>query len=190
MRAGRFTATLALLLSLGTVPHATADEAHPQVVLHTSRGAITLALYPDKAPLAVANFLEYAHSGFYEGTIFHRVQPRFVIQGGGFTADMVEKPVRDPIPSEAHNGLHNERWSVAMARTEDPDSATSQFFINLHMNFELDQRGDRPGYTVFGTVTDGQYVVRDISLVKTGHRHGHADAPLEPVLIERVEVLP
>src|SRR5690606_11587756 len=115
MSGGRFAAALALLLGLGVALHAAADPAaNPQVVLHTSRGAITLELYPDKAPLAVANFLEYARSGFYEGTIFHRVEPRFVIQGGGFSADMVEKPVRDPIPSEAHNGLYNERWTVAM----------------------------------------------------------------------------
>lgn len=187
-RALRGIAALALLLPLTT------DAAEPQpsgekVILHTSKGAITIALYPEQAPASVANFLEYARSGHYDGTLFHRVKSRFVIQGGGYDTQMREKPTRDPIANESKNGLHNDRWTVAMARHSDPDSATSQFYINLRTNFQLDPQGGEPGYTVFGIVTDGQHVVRDISLVPTHTVAGHTDVPVEPVLIERVEVV-
>lgn len=163
----------------------------PRVVLHTSKGPITIELYPDKAPITVANFLTYARAGFYDGTIFHRVVPRFMIQGGGYTTDLQPKPTLDPIPNEAGNGLHNTPWSVAMARTDDPDSATSEFFINLRLNSELDRQPGKPGYAVFGAVVDGQYVASDISLGATRPTgDGENSLPVEPVVIERVEILP
>lgn len=168
---------------------AAANVSAEQVVLHTSRGPITLDLYSKKSPATVANFLQYARDGFYNGTIFHRVIPRFMVQGGGFTQDMEQKPTRDPVVNEAANRLNNDRWTVAMARTDDPDSATSQFFINLRMNIDLDHRGDKPGYTVFGEVIDGQHVVREISLVQTHQVGGHGNVPVEPVMIERVEIV-
>lgn len=193
MRATRRTLLLTslTLMALLSLP---AGAAEPQpsgekVILHTSKGAITIALYPEQAPVSVANFLEYARSGFYDGTLFHRVKSRFVVQGGGYGADGIEKETREPIVNESKNGLHNDRWTVAMARHGDPDSATSQFYINLSMNFQLDPQGGKPGYTVFGIVTDGQPVVRDISLVETHSIGGHDDVPVEPVLIERVEIV-
>lgn len=163
----------------------------PRVVLHTSKGPITIELYPDKAPLSVANFLDYARSGFYEGTVFHRVVPRFMIQGGGYTTELAPKQTHEPIPNEAGNGLLNTPWSVAMARTDDPHSATSEFFINLRLNSELDRQPGKAGYAVFGAVVEGQYVVNDISLgatLPTGD--GEDSLPKEPVVIERVEILP
>ena len=165
----------------------------PRVVLHTNKGPITIELYPDKAPRSVANFLDYARSGFYEGTVFHRVVPRFMVQGGGYTTELMPKQTHDPIPNEAGNGLFNAPWSVAMARTDDPDSATSEFFINLRLNTELDRSPEKgkAGYAVFGAVVDGQYVVNDISLgatLPTGD--GENSLPKEPVVIERVEILP
>lgn len=161
-----------------------------EVVLHTDRGAIRLKLYTEQAPVTVANFLEYARSGFYDGTIFHRVIPQFMIQTGGFDAEMREKPTRDPIANESRdNRLNNDRWTVAMARASDPDSATSQFYINLRMNPELDHLGDRAGYAVFGEVIDGQHVAREISLLATHALGGHQNVPVEPVVIERVEIV-
>ena len=165
-----------------------ASSANPKVVLHTTKGAITLELYPQQAPVTVANFLQYANAGFYNGTIFHRVIKRFMIQGGGFTADMAKKDTRDPIVNESGNGLHNDRYTIAMARTNDPDSATAQFFINTMINTQLDAQGGNPGYAVFGAVIDGQYVVKAIEKVATHTVGGYRDVPEEPVVIERVEV--
>lgn len=178
----------ALVLAFTLAMPVVADDV-ANVILHTSRGPIHIELFPEKAPLTVANFLQYARSGFYAGTTFHRVIPRFMIQTGGFTADLEQKETGDPVPNESANRLNNDRWTVAMARTDDPDSATSQFFINLRINAELDQRGDKPGYTVFGKVTEGQHVVRDISLVRTASIGGMDDVPVEPVLIESVEIV-
>lgn len=161
---------------------------NPVVILHTSKGPITIELYPDKAPVSVENFLNYAQSGFYNGTIFHRVIKRFMIQAGGFDKNMQQKPTNPPIVNESGNGLYNDRYTVAMARTSDPDSATSQFFINTAMNGRLDGIGDQPGYAVFGKVIEGQYVVKAIEKVRTHRVAGHADVPMEPVVIERVEV--
>lgn len=161
----------------------------PQVVLDTSAGEIVLELYPDQAPVTVDNFLAYVQQGFYDGTIFHRVIKRFMIQAGGYTADLEYKEGGDPIINESSNGLHNDRWSVAMARTEDPDSASSQFFINLRMNPSLDAGLGKSGYTVFGRVIAGQHVVRDISLVETVSAGGLDDVPLEPVIIHSARVL-
>lgn len=164
----------------------------PMVRMKTSKGVIEVELYPDKAPKTVENFLRYVREGFYDGTIFHRVVPNFVIQGGGFDAEMRRKPTHAPIPNEADNGLKNERGTLAMARTGDPHSATSQFFINTRTNSFLDHRDKTPrgwGYAVFGRVVKGMDVVDQIAKVKTGRRAGMADVPVEPVVIEKVEVI-
>lgn len=161
------------------------------VILHTNFGAITLELYADKAPNTVANFLRYAKDGHYDGTIFHRVIPGFMIQGGGYTEDMQQKPTRAPIQNEADNGLKNTAYTIAMARTPDPHAATSQFFINVVDNPFLDYTEPTAqgyGYCVFGRVIAGQDTVDRISKVKTGVRAGHQDVPLESVVIERVEI--
>ncbi|WP_235035647.1 peptidylprolyl isomerase [Zhongshania aliphaticivorans] len=155
----------------------------------TSKGDISIELFPQKAPITVKNFLNYVNSGFYNGTIFHRVIQRFAVQGGGFTADMVEKPNRDAIINESKSSkLRNERWTVAMARTDDPNSARSQFFINMRMNLNLDARMGRDGYAVFGRVIDGQNVVRDIAISKTHTVNYMSDVPVEPILIISTKV--
>lgn len=181
----RFMYAVLLLLSLA-LPAQAADN--PNVTLHTTHGDMVIELYPDKAPVTVDNFLQYARSGFFDGTRFHRSIRRFVIQGGGFTADLEEKPTRDPIVNEAGNGLSNERWTVAMARTNDPDSATSQFFINIGLNLNLDQRSGKTGYTVFGKVIEGQDVAREINNLPTQTLGFMRDVPKEKVLIEHVTV--
>jgi peptidyl-prolyl cis-trans isomerase A (cyclophilin A) len=154
-------------------------------------GTITIALRPDKAPRSVANFLEYVRSGHYDGTIFHRVIPDFMIQGGDFTPEMQERPERPPIRNEARNGLRNSRGAVAMARTEDPDSAASQFFINLRNNHNLDFGIAGAGYAVFGEVVGGMDVVDRIAGTPTTRRGPHLDTPVRPVVITRAyEVKP
>jgi cyclophilin family peptidyl-prolyl cis-trans isomerase len=154
------------------------------VVLETSQGNITIELDPEKAPITVQNFLRYVDNGFFDGTIFHRVIPGFMIQGGGFTADMREKPTERPIKNEASNGLTNARGTIAMARTNDPDSATAQFFINLVDNARgLDPRPGSAGYTVFGRVIEGMEVVDAIAQVRTGTRGFHQDVPVEAITI-------
>ncbi len=163
--------------------------ANPKVNLQTNKGLIVIELYPDQAPQSVANFLAYVDAGFYDGTIFHRVIPDFMIQGGGFTADLEKKETRAPIPNEADNGLKNERGTLAMARTNDPNSATAQFFINHKDNAFLDHSGKNPrgwGYAVFGRVTDGMSVVDAIATTPTGAKGMFPkDVPLETILIEK-----
>jgi cyclophilin family peptidyl-prolyl cis-trans isomerase len=162
----RLLLTLALMLPLA----ASADTA-PRVALETTEGTIVIELYPDKAPATVANFLQYVDDGFYDGTVFHRVIPRFMIQGGGFTRDYQQKETRTPVTNEADNGLRNERGTLAMARTSDPHSATAQFFINTVNNTNLNHRGKSPGgwgYAVFGKVVEGMDVVDRISALPTG----------------------
>ena len=162
------------------------------VKLHTNFGVITLGLDADKAPDTVANFLQYVRDGHYDGTLFHRVIDGFMIQGGGFTSDMQQKRTRAPIQNEAHNGLKNTAYSIAMARTPDPHSATAQFFINVADNGFLDHvqpTAQGFGYCVFGKVTEGQDVVDRIKKVPTGIRAAHQDVPVEDVVIERAEVL-
>jgi peptidyl-prolyl cis-trans isomerase B (cyclophilin B) len=162
------------------------------VKLHTNKGTITLALDAARAPDTVANFLAYAKGGHYDGTVFHRVIDGFMIQGGGFEPGMKQKPTQAPIKNEADNGLKNERYTVAMARTNDPHSATAQFFINVKDNEFLDHTaptGQGWGYAVFGKVVEGQDVVDTIKGVRTGKRGLHGDVPLEDVVIERVEVV-
>jgi len=161
-----------------------------QVVLHTNHGDITIALAADKAPQTVANFLRYVDDGFFDETIFHRVIPGFMIQGGGFTADMSQKRTHEPIRNEADNGLKNARGTLAMARTSDPHSATAQFFINLTDNEFLDFKsasGNGWGYAVFGRVVDGMDVVDAIAKVATGNRGMHQDVPKESVIITKAE---
>lgn len=175
-------ATTAFLGSATTL----AQESLPQVVLHTSLGDITLELDAEKAPVTVENFLRYADAGHYEGLIFHRVIPGFMIQGGGFTADMRQRETAAPIRNEADNGLQNQRYSVAMARTQVIDSATSQFFINLANNDFLNHSNSNFGYAVFAQVVEGQHVVETIGKVPTERQGGHDDVPRNPVVIERV----
>lgn len=166
---------------------------NPVVQIETSMGTITIELFKDRAPVSVANFLEYVRDGFYPGTIWHRVVPGYVIQGGGFTADLTEKPTRPPIQNEATNGLSNARGTVAMARMRTLRSATSQFYINLSNNPSLDHQGFSPdvfGYAVFGRVIAGMDVVDRIAQVKTGTRDGMDDVPLEPVVIKNVTEQP
>ena len=161
------------------------------VKLNTNHGTIVLELDAAKAPNTVANFLEYAKDGFYNGTIFHRVINGFMIQGGGMEPGMAEKQTRAPIQNEANNGLPNARGTIAMARTPDPHSATAQFFINVADNDFLNFRAETPdgwGYCVFGKVTEGMDVVDKIKGVETGNKGYHQDVPLEDVVIESVEV--
>jgi len=178
-------AALAALLgaALAHAP-AFAQAAAPRVKLATSAGDITLELDAAKAPKTVANFLQYVKDGHYDGTVFHRVIDGFMIQGGGFTADLQQKRTRAPIPLEASNGLRNDRGTIAMARTGDPNSATAQFFINVKNNDMLNAPNpDGHGYTVFGKVVSGMDVVDKIRAVRTGVQGGMRDVPLEPVLI-------
>ena len=161
---------------------------NPTVALETSHGRILLELYPDKAPKTVENFLQYVRAGFFDGTIFHRVIPDFMIQGGGFTSDLRQKPTRAPIQNEADNGVANARGTIAMARTNDPHSATAQFFINLKDNGFLNHSGKNPqgwGYTAFGKVTEGMDVVDKIARVSTARKGMHENVPAEPVVIEK-----
>lgn len=161
------------------------------ITLHTNYGDISIELNFDKAPVSSANFLKYCRDGFYEGTIFHRVIDGFMIQGGGFTPDMQHKAAGDPIENEADNGLANEAGTLAMARTNDPHSASSQFFINVSNNTFLNHSGKNPqgwGYAVFGKVVDGMDVVNSIKAVATGRNGMHQDVPTEPVEIQKVTV--
>jgi len=191
---------LLLAFSIGLVPTAAFSQDNPteqegnrmvKITMDTSQGVIRLELDAEKAPATVANFVEYAKSGFYDNTIFHRVIPGFMIQGGGFTTDMKQKPTRSPIRNEAGNGLKNLTGTIAMARTSDPHSATAQFFINVKDNDFLDFKSETPqgwGYTVFGKVVDGMDTVNTIEKVSTGTVSGMRDVPLEQVVIRKVTV--
>ncbi len=149
----------------------------------TSKGTFTVELFTEDAPVSSENFLAYVKSGFFDGTIFHRVIPGFMIQGGGFTADMKQKTNNDPIKNEANNGVKNRRGSLSMARTNDINSATSQFFVNLQDNASLDHKPGNYGYAVFGRVVDGMDVIDAIAAVKTGRKGMHDDVPVEPVVV-------
>lgn len=162
------------------------------IKMHTNHGVITLELDAEKAPVTVENFMQYARDGFYDGTIFHRVINGFMIQGGGMEPGMKQKETRDQIKNEADNGLSNVNGSIAMARTNDPNSATAQFFINVKDNAFLDHSSPTSqgwGYCVFGQVTDGMDVVNEIKTVATGSGGMHQDVPVEDVIIERVEIV-
>jgi len=178
--------------AVSTVPPA-GQTANPRVLIETSKGNITVEVFPAQAPQSAGNFLNYAKTGFYDGLVFHRVIPGFMIQTGGMTADMAEKPKNAPIRNEADNGLKNLRGTLAMARTAEPHSASSQFFINVKDNAFLNHRGQTPqgwGYAVFGQVVDGMDVVDAIVAVPRGNRGPHGDVPLEPIVMKRVSVLP
>ena len=192
-----FIATMTLVFAIGTPAVAQEDAdaskktANPVVVIKTSKGTFEAELYKNKAPITVANFLEYVNSGFYNGTIFHRVIPSFMIQGGGFDTDLNKKPTQAPIKNEAANGLKNETGTLAMARTGVVDSATAQFFINTKNNAFLNhkdttQRGY--GYAVFGKVISGMDVVKDIEDVKTARTRVSEGQPVENLVIESITV--
>ena len=192
------TSFLFLVLVFGIVGSAAAqggpkpETTAPRVALDTSKGRIVLELDAAKAPKTVANFLQYVKSGHYNGVIFHRVIDGFMIQTGGFTSDMTQKSTKPPIANEADNGLHNDRGTLAMARTSDPNSASAQFFINTVSNDSLNHRGKTPqgwGYAVFGKVVEGMDVVDQIAKVRTGNRSGHQNVPVEPVVIQKATAL-
>ena len=180
-----------LVAALAAEPHQQPAAKAPRVTLTTSKGDIVLELNAEKAPKTVKNFLAYVKSGHYNGTIFHRVINGFMIQGGGFTADMNQKATQAPVENEASNGLSNARGTIAMARTSDPNSATSQFFINLVDNDSLDRsspRGDGWGYTVFGKVVSGMDVVDAIAKVPTGVKAGMRDVPTQAVTLTAAKI--
>lgn len=183
MRTGLITL---LFLLLSTTVY---SSAQPTVLLQTSKGDITIELNAEKAPISTQNFIDYVNAGFYTDTIFHRVISHFMIQGGGFNADMSQKENKPPIKNEAANGLKNLRGTIAMARTNNPDSATSQFFINLQDNRSLDKSPINDGYAVFGKVIEGMDVVDDIRFVETGVAKGMADVPIETVIIISAKML-
>ena len=162
------------------------------ILMTTTVGPMTLELDADNAPKTVENFLSYVSSGFYDGTIFHRVINNFMVQGGGFTAEMEQKETQAPIENEANNGLKNAQGTIAMARTQDPHSATAQFFINVQDNDFLNHTGENMqgwGYAVFGKVTEGEGVLDKIRCVQTGSQAGHQDVPVEPIIIESVTII-
>ena len=179
-----------LLAATVAAPKPAAPAKNPHVVIETSKGTITAELYQDKAPITVKNFLTYVHEKFYDGTIFHRVIPNFMIQGGGFTADMNEKKTHPPIKNEAGNGLSNERGTLAMARTQVPDSASAQFYVNLKDNGFLDraQSPDGVGYAVFGKVLSGMDVVDAIAGVSTTSKPPYDNVPVQAVTIKSIRV--
>ncbi len=186
--------SLAATFLVAAIVSISAHAANPQVELKTTAGTIVIELYADKAPKTVENFLRYVSDGFYKGTIFHRVIPGFMVQGGGFTPDYKQKPVRDPVTNEAANGLSNSAGTLAMARTPDPHSATAQFFINVVDNPFLDYRAPNQrgyGYCVFGKVVQGMDVAQKIVSVQTGPGGPFpTDVPQSAILIEDARVLP
>ena len=169
-----------------------APKAQPTVKIETNMGNIVVELDENKAPQTVRNFLKYVESGHYDGTIFHRVIRGFMIQGGGLTSDMQDKPTKAPIKNEANNGLHNRKYTIAMARTSDPHSATAQFFINTANNTPLDFRSQNEGewgYAVFGRVISGKDIVDKIERVATTSRGIHKDVPISPIVIRKITLL-
>jgi peptidyl-prolyl cis-trans isomerase A (cyclophilin A) len=183
---------LSIFLFSGIVIAAAADHPakNPVVLMETSMGNVKIQLDPQKAPISVQNFLDYVKNSFYNGTIFHRVIPGFMVQGGGFTAEMKQKATKAPIKNEGGNGLKNDRGTIAMARTGNPDSATAQFFINVANNDSLNRPSpDGFGYAVFGKVTEGMSVVDKIVQVPTGFRMGMSDVPETAVVIKSMKVL-
>ncbi len=181
------TVCTALLLQQATV----AQDVAPKVVFQTTQGNFTVEVYPDKSPKTVENFLRYVKDKHYNGTVFHRVIPNFMVQGGGFTPNMQQKPTRDPIPLEANNGLKNDRGTIAMARTANPQSATAQFFINVVDNQNLNApRPDGHGYAVFGKVVQGMDVIDKIRGVPTTNAGMYQDVPQTPVVINSATLAP
>ena len=183
-----------ILLFLGIfwlVPLSEKEKEIKVVTFETTMGPIVIELFEEDAPITTKNFLDYANSGFYDGTLFHRVIPGFVIQGGGLEPGMQDKSGNPPIENEANNGQKNLKWSLSMARTNDPNSATSQFFINLENNPNLDHTSETPqgwGYAVFATVIDGFETVEAIASVSTGSAGNHQDVPLEDITVQKTKV--
>ena len=185
------SAILMIALISAFSAHAAVMET-TKIALHTTAGDIVIELYPEKAPKTVANFVRYVKDGFYSNTIFHRVINNFMIQGGGFERDLTEKSTREPIVNESNNDLLNGTGSIAMARTQDPNSATAQFFINLNDNQFLNYTSPEPdyiGYCVFGKVVSGLDVVKKIGIMPTTSIKGYADVPIKPIIITSAEVL-
>lgn len=180
---------IGLIASVAAAAANTASAEFPQVRIVTTAGDIVVELDATRAPLTVANFLQYVNDGFYDGTIFHRVVEGFVIQGGGYTKDLQSKKTRDPIPNESGNGLSNRRMTIAMARTGEAHSGDSQFYINLADNVALDPKPTRWGYAVFGTVIEGTEVVDDIGYRPTGTQGQFQNMPASPVTIEKMSVI-
>jgi peptidyl-prolyl cis-trans isomerase B (cyclophilin B) len=184
--------TLALAATLSFATEKNMSNTHTKVKLSTSLGEIIIRLEDDKAPLSASNFVSYVKQGFYNGTVFHRVIPGFMAQGGGFDTSFVQKSTNAPIKNEADNGLKNKRGTLAMARTSDPNSATAQFFINYKDNGFLDYSSPTPsgwGYAVFGEVESGMDVVDSMAKQATGNRGGHQDVPVTDIVIEKAEVV-
>ena len=183
--------TMMAMTLMVSISARTEDAQNPRVLIQTTDGDITIELFADKSPVTVENFLRYVDEGHYDGTVFHRVIPNFMIQGGGFTAALEEKATHEPIVNESRNKLHNTRGTLAMARTSDPDSATAQFFINQRSNLRLDWSPGNDGYTVFGEVLEGMQVVDIIALSDTGPAQAMTtrgpsvfqDVPVKPVVI-------
>ena len=192
-RSRMLAAAAAIWLAAGMpATQADGDTSNPRVLMKTTDGEITIELFADKSPVTVDNFLGYVDAGHYDGTVFHRVIPNFMIQGGGFDSDMRQKATNDPITNEANNGLKNDRGTIAMARTMDPHSATAQFFINVSDNDFLNFSGENMqgwGYAVFGRVVEGEDVLDKIRVVPTGSKAGHQDVPNDPIVIESVTVV-
>lgn len=186
---GRIFSSLMLLSIAGSMSPACADSATPRLRVQTNMGVMVLELDRERAPLTVASILAYVKSGQYNGTIFHRVVQGFVIQGGGYTVKNEEKPTLAPVANESGNGLSNRRGTVALARTGDPHSGTSQFYINVADNIQLDPQPGRWGYAVFGRVVQGMEVAQKISETPTGDSGALVDAPLKQVVIEKIEVM-
>ncbi len=189
---GLLVAVLSCAVAMTLGSEANATGKNPQVKLTTTMGDIILELYPDKAPATVENFLQYVKDGFYNGTVFHRVINGFMIQGGGMDANLKPKPTRPSIKNEADNGLKNEPYTIAMARTNDPNSATSQFFINVADNQPLNFKGKTPGgwgYAVFGRVIQGKEVVDKIKAVPTGRQGMYENVPTTPVTINKATIV-
>jgi len=183
--------TMMAMMLMVTISSRSEDAQNPKVLIQTTDGDITIELFADKSPITVENFLRYVDEGHYDGTVFHRVIPNFMIQGGGFTAALEEKATHEPIVNESRNKLHNTRGTLAMARTSDPDSATAQFFINQRSNLRLDWSPGNDGYTVFGEVIEGMQVVDIIALSDTGPAQAMTtrgpsvfqDVPVKPAVI-------
>lgn len=187
-----------ILMSASLLTHADTKAAAPadtvsnkssQVLLSTDFGKVVIELYSEQAPVTTRNFLDYVNSRFYDGTIFHRVVPGFVVQGGGFTFDFIKKPTRDPIVNESGNGLKNTYGTLSMARLPAPDTATSQFYINLANNYYLNAEKNRPGYTVFGRVVEGMEIIEKIAQQPRGLYRAFPEAPNEPVRILKATLL-
>lgn len=180
---------LLLLLSTSIGYNTLAEDTNPQVRFETNRGAFELEIYSDKSPITAANFLKLVAENHYDGLIFHRVIAGFMIQGGGFDRDMNQKMVAETIKNESFNGVSNAVGTISMARTNDPDSASAQFFINVAENTFLDATDGRAGYAVFGKVTEGMEIVLDIEKSETGNEAGHADVPIQKTVIHSIEIL-